>query len=57
MLVRFLTTFAPTFLVALIISYLWSLIRHGCGVVDWETSLRLVFILGVALPVSAALKK
>ncbi len=54
---RFITTFAVTFVVTVMVTFLWSLIRHGAGVVDWETSFRMAFILGVALPVCGALLK
>lgn len=57
LLVKFVTTFAVTLAVAVMVTYLWSLIRHGSGAVDWETSFRLAFILGIALPVSAALRR
>jgi hypothetical protein len=55
--VRFITTFGVTFVVTVMVTFLWSLIRHGAGVIDWETSFRMAFILGVALPVSGALLK
>jgi len=54
--VRFVITFAVTFVVALMVTLLWNLLRHGAGVIDWQISLRLAFILAVALPVSAALR-
>jgi hypothetical protein len=49
---QFLATFAVTFLVAAGVSYLYGLIRHGAGLVDWKTAFRLAFILGVALPLT-----
>ena len=54
--VRFVVTFAVTFVVAVVATFLWNLLRHGRGIIDWETPLRLAFILAVALPVSAALR-
>jgi len=37
--IGFITVFVVTLGVAAIVSYLWSLIAHGAGVFDWETSL------------------
>jgi hypothetical protein len=54
--VRSVSTFVVTFLVAVLVSFLWNLIRYGTGMTDWKTSLRLAFILAVALPVWAALR-
>ncbi len=36
--------------VSVAVTWLWSLARHGAGVVDWEASFRLAIILGIALP-------
>jgi hypothetical protein len=54
--VRFISTFAVTFLVVLVVTFLWNLIRYGTGMIDWKISLRLAFILAVALPLWAALR-
>ena len=37
--IDFVTVFVVTFVVATIVSYLWSLIAHGAGAFDWETPL------------------
>lgn len=42
--------FPITFVVVAIVSYLYSLIVHGTGVVDWEHAFRMGIILGVVLP-------
>ena len=55
-LVDFLITFAVTLVVAAIVSFLYSLIVHGAGTVDWETSFRLGFILGIVMPLTQARK-
>ena len=38
-----------TFLVSAVVTYLYSLIVHKAGTVDWETAFRLAFILGIVL--------
>ena len=43
-------TFTITLVVGALVTFLWGLIRHGVGAVDWETSLRLAVILGIVLP-------
>jgi hypothetical protein len=55
LLSQFIITFTTTFLVAAGVSYLYGLIRHGVGLADWTTAVRLAFILGVALPVTGLL--
>jgi hypothetical protein len=37
------------FVVSLVVAYLYSLIIHGNGVLDWESSIRLGIILGIVL--------
>ena len=56
LLIDFVTTFALILVVATIVTYLWNLIRHGQGTVDWATSFRLAIILGIALPVTRAMR-
>jgi hypothetical protein len=46
----FVVYFVVVFIVSAIVSYLYALIAHGEGVVDWESSVRFGFILGIALP-------
>jgi len=45
----FLTVSLLTFVVSAIVSLLYSLIVHSTNTVDWETSFRLGFILGIVL--------
>ncbi len=51
---KFVTDFALTFVVAFIVSliltFLYGLIAHGQGAVDWETAFRFGIILGIVLP-------
>lgn len=45
--IGFVTVFVVTLVVAAIVSYLWSLIAHGVGAFDWETSFRFAVIFGI----------
>lgn len=54
--VNFLIVFAVVLVVAVIMTYLWNLILHGSGAVDWNISLVFALSMGIALPVSWALR-
>jgi len=56
LLIDFVITFAVTLVVAAIVTFLYSLIVHGAGTMDWETSFRLAIILGIVLPWTKARK-
>lgn len=45
-------TIPITFVVAALVTYLYSLIAHGAGVVDWETAFQLGLVLGIVLPLT-----
>ena len=47
-------TIPVTFGVAAVVTYLYSLIAHGSGSVNWETAFRLAMILGIVLPLTNA---
>ncbi|MEW6512327.1 MAG: hypothetical protein AB1428_15365 [Bacteroidota bacterium] len=51
---KFATDFVLTFVIVLVVSiiatYLYGLIAHGQGYVEWETAIRLAIILGIVLP-------
>jgi len=47
--VYFVGLFALIFVVSVIVTFLYSLIVHGTGIVDWETAFRLAIILGLVL--------
>jgi hypothetical protein len=47
----FAVYFVLVFVVSAIVSYLYSLVVRGQGIVDWGSSFRLAFIFGVALPI------
>jgi len=55
---KFLTdmaiTIPITFVVAAIVTYLYSLIVHGAGVVNWSTAFNLAFIIGIVLPLTGS---
>lgn len=55
--VEFVTTFAITFVVALVVIYLWGLIGYGSGHLAWEASLRLALILAIIFPAFEALTR
>jgi len=48
---KLLVTFVGIFVLALVVTaittYLYSLIAHGAGVIDWETSFRFAIIFGI----------
>ncbi len=46
----FVLFFVVVLMVAAVVTYLWELIFHGSGQVDWATAFRLAIILGVVLP-------
>jgi hypothetical protein len=49
-LVDFATVFAVTLIVCAIVTLLWSLIVHGSGTIDWETSFRFAILFGIIVP-------
>jgi hypothetical protein len=50
LLVDFVTVFAVSLIVSIIVTLLWNLIVHGAGTIDWETSFRFAILLGIILP-------
>ncbi len=46
-LVDFVTVFAVTAIVSVIVTLLWNLIVHGAGTIDWETSFRSAILFGI----------
>lgn len=53
----FVIVFAICFVVTAIVSYLYSLIAHGAGTVDWEVAFRMGVILGIVIPLIPLLEK
>jgi hypothetical protein len=46
----FIVIFALVFILTAIVSFLYSMIFHGHGVVDWESSFRFGIIFGIVIP-------
>ena len=49
-LVDFVTVFAVTLIVCMIVTLLWNLIVHGASTIDWETSFRFAILFGIIFP-------
>lgn len=46
-----------TFVVAAAVTYLYSLIAHGAGVIDWGTALYLALIVGFIVPLAQSRRR
>ena len=51
-LIAFVTTFAVILVVHAIVTFLYSLIVHGAGTIDWERSFSLAIGLAIALGIA-----
>ncbi len=49
LLVDFVTVFAVSLIVSVIVTLLWNLIVHGTSTIDWETSFRFAILFGILL--------
>jgi hypothetical protein len=49
-LVDFVTVFAVTLIVCVIVTLLWNLIVHGESTIDWEISFLFAILFGIILP-------
>ncbi len=47
-------TIPVTFVVAAVVTFLYSLIAHGSGSVSWDTTFHLAIILGIVVPLTRA---
>jgi hypothetical protein len=47
----FIIYFALVFFVTGVVSYLYSFIAHGQGIIDWEAAIRFALIFGITLPI------
>lgn len=56
MAVGFVSTGLITFVVSLVVTWVYNAIAHGGGMVDWDTSVRLALIFGITLPAVRALE-
>ncbi|MGB8646130.1 MAG: hypothetical protein WCF84_12895 [Anaerolineae bacterium] len=50
LLVDFVTVFAVTLIVSIIVTWLWNIIVHGASIIDWETSFRFAILFGIIFP-------
>jgi hypothetical protein len=50
LVVRFVTAFAVTLIVSVIVTLLWNLIVRGASSIDWETSFRSAIVFSIILP-------
>lgn len=47
-------TMPVTFLVAVVVTYLYNLVAHGAGMVDWDAAFELALVVGIVLPLAQA---
>ena len=52
-LVDMAITASVGFVVAGVVTYLYSLIVHGTGSINWETAFDLAIVLGIVLPLTS----
>jgi hypothetical protein len=44
-------------IVSFVVTYLYGALVHGIGMLEWESSIRLAVVFGIALPVIRQLDK
>ena len=49
LLIDFVTMFVLILVVTVVVTFLYSLVVHGVGIIDWETAFRFAIILGIVL--------
>ncbi|MGB6681841.1 MAG: hypothetical protein WBF08_11045 [Candidatus Bathyarchaeia archaeon] len=49
LLIDFATMFVLILVVTVVVTFLYSLVVHGVGIIDWETAFRFAIILGIVL--------
>ncbi len=47
LLIDFITVFAVTLIVSVIVTLLWNLIFHGASTIDWESSFLFAILFGI----------
>jgi hypothetical protein len=47
LLVDFVTVFAVSLVVTVLVTLIWNLIAHGATAIDWETSFRFAILFGI----------
>ena len=45
----FVANFSLTIVVAAVVTFLWSLVAHGSGIINWEISFVLAFVMASVL--------
>ena len=50
LLVDFVTVFAVSLIISVVVTLLWNLIVHRASTIDWETSFRFAILFGIILP-------
>lgn len=56
-LVDMAITIPVTFVVAAAVTYLYSLIAHGSGVVNWGASFGLALVFGIVMPLTKSRRR
>ncbi len=56
-LIGFVTFFSIALIVSVGVTYVWSLIFNDTASIDWKTSFRLAFIIGIVFSVIEARNK
>jgi hypothetical protein len=54
---QFSIIFIIVYVVSLLVSYLYTILVHGVGIIDWSGSLRLGILFGVIMPAMHLLSK
>jgi len=54
---EFIIIFIIVYVVSLIVSYLYTILVHGIGIIDWSGSIRLGILLGIIMPTMRLLSK
>ena len=54
---EFIFLFILVYVLSLVISYLYTILVHGIGIIDWSLSLRLGILFGIAVPAQRLLAK
>ena len=49
LLIDFATIFVLILVLTAVVTFLYSLVVHGVGIIDWETAFRFAIILGIVL--------
>jgi len=52
LLISFVATFVVGLLVTALVTWLWTLIFDGAGVINWQVAFSLALAVGIAVPLS-----